>query len=108
MERPAGEFWCPCCLMMRDFIVAGDGSPLNPQVPLECWTCGYIYDKVIQELEDDLITHRTEPKITNAIPKQAREEARQKLREDFQRSILKQGFRRENFTKRLVRRDNQG
>lgn len=104
VDYPAGEFWCPTCVLKTEFVVAEGHNPTDPQAPLECWKCGYTYDKVCKELEDDGITHRAVPKFSPAIPKWARQDARHALREKFRKDMERAGYRRENFTKHGVRR----
>jgi hypothetical protein len=99
MEYVAGEFWCPGCAQKSEFVVVEGHSPTDHRSPIECWQCGYTYDKVVHHLEDDGQTHRAVPKVVNAIPKWARVKARAEVRDKFQASAEKAGFLRENFTK---------
>lgn len=97
-EYPAGKFWCPRCVMKTDFVIAYGASHTEPDAPLECWKCGYIHHKIRHELEDDGVTHRKSPKVSPAIPKWMRHDARVLLKREFQESAERSGFARENFT----------
>lgn len=80
-------------------MLAEDASPEDKEPAIECFVCGFVYDRVYQEI-DAKTGERLPPNLTvrSAMPFEAREKARSEMREDFVRTVLRDGVRRENFT----------
>ena len=80
-------------------MLTEDASPEDKEPPIECFVCGYVYDRVYQEI-DAVTGERLPPNLTvrSAMPFELREKARSEMREDFVRDVLRDGARRENFT----------
>lgn len=95
---PAGRFFCRSCFCERDFILADDASPEEKEPAIECFVCGYTYDRNTVEV-DPKTGERLPPNLTvrSALPFEAREQARAKLRDDFMRATLRDGVRAENY-----------
>lgn len=86
---PAGEFWCPACACRRDFIVATGASPDDPDCPLECWTCGYVYGMVTQEVDPTTgLPYEDGPRVRPAIGRAEREAARRAMMREFAVSAM--------------------
>lgn len=99
---PAGEFHCPRCFCMRDFVVAVDegGTPEEEAPPLECYVCGYVLGHITQEADPVTGTIHQVPVRKPAVPKELREQKRLEVRRRFVSDVLRDGARRENFTRR--------
>ena len=95
---PAGEFFCRRCFCRRDFVLAEDATPEEKEPAIECFVCGYTYDRNYREV-DAVTGERLPPNLTvrSALPYADRERARAKMRADFMASTLRDGVRRENF-----------
>lgn len=96
---PAGEFFCRRCFCRRDFIVCEDASPETQEPPVECYVCGYTYDRNVREVDPDT-GERMAPNlaIQPAINAEQRDEARHRMREKFKTAVLRDGARLENFS----------
>lgn len=95
---PAGRFFCRSCFCEQDFILAEGASPEEKEPPIECYVCGYVYDRNIVEV-DPSTGERLAPNLTvrSALPFDLREKARSKMREDFMAATLRDGVRAENY-----------
>ena len=96
---PAGKFFCPRCFDRTGFVVAEDASPDDPDCALECYVCGYVYDRIVEEFDPDTGEILTPPRSRPAISRDQREEARRELRKEFRTSVIRDGVRLENFGK---------
>ena len=106
---PAGEFFCSSCFCQRDFVLAEDATPEEKAPDLECFVCGFVFTKNYREV--NMVTgERLPPNVATSpmIDPQLREEARAKLRDDFQKAALRSGYRRENFTGSARRGSSDG
>ena len=81
---PAGEFWCHCCAMRRDFVVAQGASPDDPECPLECWSCGYVYGNVTEEVDPQTgLPYPDGPRVRPSISREQRQAAREAMLRRF-------------------------
>ncbi len=97
-EAPAGKFFCRLCLTKRDFVLC-DPSEFDQKNPaIECYVCGYEYHKNVCEV--DICTgKKMSPNmaVRPALKLSERRKALALYREEFQRSVLGDGYRLENF-----------
>lgn len=96
---PAGMFFCSSCFCKRDFILCLDVSAEAKNPPIECYVCGHVYAKTVNEV-DMRTGERLPPNLATkpTISEDQRETARAELRADFMTATLRDGYRRENFT----------
>jgi len=84
---------------MTDFTVAEGASPDDPECALECWECGKVMDKVVEEIDPKTRLPYATPRVRPAISRAERERARAEMRAEFRAHVERGGARRENFTK---------
>jgi hypothetical protein len=97
-DIPAGKFWCPRCFARTHFIVHPEASPEDPECALECWDCGYVHDKIVEECDPTTGIRHPNPRVRSAVSREQREQARAEIRENFRRDVIRDGARRENFS----------
>ena len=109
---PAGSFFCRRCFCQRDFVLGEDATPEEKEPAIECFVCGYTYDRNFVET-DPQTGERLPPNLTvrSALPFDVREQARSRMREEFMTSNIRDGVRQENFNgvgRRRGRRNPRG
>ncbi len=106
---PAGRFWCPRCIVPRDFVLCEDESPTDKDANLECAMCGYIYGKIVEEFDpatnalhcDSEGKLHGAPIVRSAISQEQRRNAISALRKQAQTDMIRGNHERlERFTLR--------
>lgn len=106
---PVGQFWCPRCVVLRDFVVREGESPTDKDVDIECFVCEYVYSKVVEEFDPKTgalhVDSKGElygaPVIRPVISQEQRHKARKDLRESTRTDMIRgSGARAQAFAQR--------
>lgn len=93
--RSFGHFHCPMCFCRREFVAFEED--VTDVGKAECCECGYRFGNKTDELaiegsgENKRYVPKTEPVLSKALA----DRARQQLLEDYRRTLLASGVRRE-------------
>jgi hypothetical protein len=98
MEVYVGNFWCFQCAQRTDHTLVEGESTTDPEAPLECYVCGAVRDKVVQEVDPVTGAPYAVPRTLPSISREARDTERTRIREEFRANVLSNGVRLENFS----------
>ncbi len=94
---PAGRHYCPRCVRKTDFILGDGASPDDQTAPLECYVCGYTYDKVVREIDAKTGATLPAPRREDALGLAARRRAIEEMRQERRVDAVRSGTRLEAF-----------
>ena len=96
LYRSEGILHCPTCFAMQEFVPVEWAASSDLYPPCECSVCGFVFDESVDEK-----TGERRPTLSREV----RDAARQKLRDRQKYSLVRLGYRLENFKQQKATAD---